>query len=119
MGDLSPHFSRHEFACNCGCGFDTVDVATLDVLEQVRTHFGTPVTITSGCRCADYNRRIGGAVHSQHVVARAADIQAAGVDPDTVHDYIASVLGSTGGLGRYNTFTHVDTRTNGPARWDG
>jgi uncharacterized protein YcbK (DUF882 family) len=118
MGDISKHFDRAEFACSCGCGFNTVDVSTLAMLEQVREHFDSAVMINSGCRCADYNRRIGGATHSQHIYARAADIRVSGVSPDTVHDFIDKVLlAGTGGLGRYNTFTHADTRSNGPARW--
>jgi len=113
---LSKHFRRNEFACQCGCGFDTVDASTLEVLEAVRERFG-PTTVTSGCRCPEHNAEIGGAENSQHKYARAADIQVEGVDPDTVHDWIAENY-SWVSLGRYDTFTHVDTRTDGPARWD-
>lgn len=115
MGDLTGNFSRHEFACSCGCGFDTVDVDTLTVLEQVRQHFNAPVKITSGCRCADHNAKIGGSKKSQHVRGRAADIQVQGVTPSDVADYIESIMVG-GGLGRYDTFTHIDTRS-GTARW--
>lgn len=118
MTRLSPHFARAEFACRCGCGFDTVDVQTLEILEAVRSHFGSPVTITSGCRCPEHNRRVGGAKNSQHVLARAADIQVKGVAPHEVHDWIAGHFPQAS-LGRYATFTHVDTRTGGPARWRG
>lgn len=115
---ISPHFRRAEFACNCGCGFDTVDHQTLGILEAVREHFGAPVTVTSGCRCPEYNARIGGAQHSQHKLGRAADIQVQGVEPDAVHDWIAEHYPAAS-LGRYASFTHVDTRTDGPARWRG
>lgn len=115
---ISPHFRRVEFACSCGCGFDTVDAATLQILEAAREHFNAPVTVTSGCRCPEYNARIGGAEHSQHKLARAADIQVKGVAPDEVHDWIDANFPFVS-LGRYDTFTHVDTRTDGPARWDG
>ncbi|MCK0743579.1 D-Ala-D-Ala carboxypeptidase family metallohydrolase [Chromohalobacter nigrandesensis] len=115
---ISPHFRRGEFACSCGCGFDTVDHGTLEILEATREHFGVPVTVTSGCRCPEYNARIGGAAHSQHKVSRAADIQVKGVDPDEVHDWIDANFPFVS-LGRYDTFTHVDTRSDGPARWDG
>ncbi|WP_110665178.1 D-Ala-D-Ala carboxypeptidase family metallohydrolase [Salinicola halophilus] len=114
---VSPNFLRSEFACQCGCGFDTVDVSTIEVVQAVRDHFGVPVTINSGCRCPEHNRAVGGAEHSQHVLARAADIAVRGVSPDTVHDWIAEQYPSAS-LGRYRTFTHVDTRTGGPARWD-
>ena len=113
---IAKHFNRAEFACNCGCGFDTVDAATLQILDAVREHFGKPVTVTSGCRCETYNRQVGGAANSQHTLARAADIQIKGVAPDAVYDWLASNYPSAS-LGRYDNFTHVDTRSNGPARW--
>lgn len=120
MGDLSENFSRHEFACKCGCGFDTVDAATLDLLERVRARCGGhPVTIHSGCRCPAYNKKVGGSPNSQHLVGRAADISIEGVPHGTVHAVASSALGYTGGLGSYATFNHLDTRTDGSARWIG
>lgn len=113
---ISPHFHRTEFACNCSCGFDTVDVDTLAILEAVRTHFGKPVIINSGCRCPDYNAKVGGAPNSQHTLGRAADIRVQGVEPSDVYDWLAANF-PTASLGRYATFTHVDTRSHGPARW--
>ncbi|MCJ8285120.1 D-Ala-D-Ala carboxypeptidase family metallohydrolase [Halomonas sp.] len=115
---ISPHFKRVEFACNCGCGFDTVDTQTLEVLEAVRRHFEAPVRVTSGCRCPAYNRRVGGASRSQHVLGRAADIQVLDVEPEAVQDWLAEHF-PWASIGRYATFTHVDTRTDGPARWRG
>ena len=120
MGDISEHFSRNEFACNCGCGFDTVDAGTLAVAEDVRTHFNASVVINSGCRCESWNKKCGGETNSFHMRARAADIAVAGVPPSKVADYVENgPLKGRGGVGRYNTFTHVDTRSNGPARWEG
>lgn len=118
MPRISEHFARAEFACSCGCGFDTVDADTLAILEAVRTHFAAPVIITSGCRCPSYNRQIGGATNSQHMLGRAADIQVKGIEPGEVRDWIADHYPAAS-LGRYASFTHVDTRTDGPARWRG
>jgi len=118
MTHISPDFQRHEFACRCGCGFDTVDARTLEIVQAVRDHFGVPVTINSGCRCPAHNREIGGATHSQHLVGRAADIVVDGIAPDTVHAWIDAHFPEAS-LGRYATFTHVDSRTDGPARWNG
>lgn len=115
-GQLSEHFHRDEFACRCGCGFDTVDAELLQVLEKVREFFEQPVTITSGCRCPRYNYKVGGSEHSQHLYGRAADIQVRHVEPMVVQEYLLQ-LGAPG-LGHYTTFTHVDTRT-GHARWVG
>ncbi|QDY70127.1 D-Ala-D-Ala carboxypeptidase family metallohydrolase [Qingshengfaniella alkalisoli] len=113
---LTQHFKRAEFACNCGCGFNTVDVELVQVLERVRLHYGKPVVINSGCRCASYNARVGGASGSQHLIGRAADIRISGVDPDEVWSWLNP--SHHGGLGRYGTFTHIDTRDQ-TARWAG
>jgi len=114
---FDPGFSRSEFACKCGCGFDTVDAELLAVLHRLRAHYGAPITIHSGCRCRAYNKRVGGAKRSQHMRARAADITVAGRVPSDVADLLDSWYPDDYGLGRYNTFTHIDTRAK-RARWD-
>ena len=113
----SRYFTRGEFACQCGCGFDTVDAETLQVLEQVREEFG-PVRVTSACRCPEHNAAVGGSPTSQHVRGRACDIIVAGVNPDEVADFVEEILVFTGGIGRYATFTHIDTRFE-RVRWKG
>jgi uncharacterized protein YcbK (DUF882 family) len=118
MSDLSENFSRHEFACKCGCGFDTVDAELVMVVQGVRDYFGAAVTINCGCRCPMHNAEVGGADHSQHMLGRAADIVVAGFSPEEVHDYLVNTYPNRFGVGSYRTFTHIDTRTNGPARWD-
>ena len=102
---VSRHFSREEFACKCGCGFDVVDIELLKHLEKARYHFGKPVTINSGCRCKEYNKKIGGAEHSQHLLGKAADIVIKDVSPKEVQEYFNNI---NGGLGAYSTFTHID-----------
>ncbi|WP_417842012.1 D-Ala-D-Ala carboxypeptidase family metallohydrolase [Terasakiella sp.] len=115
---LSPNFYRHEFACNCGCGFDTVDAELVVVVQDIRDHFGVPVSFNSACRCPAHNAAEGGAEHSLHLYARAADVVVKGVMPSKVHEYLIAKYPDRYGIGKYRTFTHIDTRTNGPARWD-
>ena len=117
MGDISRNFNRSEFACKCGCGFDTVDVQLLSYLEEVREEFG-PVRVTSGARCPEYNRSVGGSDKSQHLFGRAADIQIDGVSPLDIQDFCEAVV-TPNGLGRYHSFTHIDSRSSGLARWEG
>lgn len=111
-------FKRNEFTCQCGCGFDTVDVDLLKVLTAVRNHFNAPVTITSGCRCISHNNSIGGAMKSTHLRGQAADFRVKGVHADDVADFLEKEMEGWGGIGRYTGRTHVDVRSNGPARWD-
>ena len=116
---LSKNLSRSEFACKCGrCGFDTADVELVGMVQDVRDHFGTTVIITSACRCPKYNKAVGGGDKSQHLLGRAADIVVPGVSPAEVHRYLFDKYPDQYGLGRYDTFTHVDSR-RGPARWGG
>lgn len=111
----SKYFSRKEIACKCGCGFDSMDSETLQVADAVREHLGVPVVCNSGCRCPEHNEKIGGAKLSQHVRARAMDLAVA--DTQAVYDWLCEQYPDKYGFGLYKTFVHIDTRTNGPARW--
>lgn len=113
---LSSHFSRSEFACSCGCGFDTVDHELLLALEHARLHFDQPITVTSGCRCFVRNEQVGGSPKSQHLLGRAADIQVKNVHPEDVYHWF-DITYRNFGIGLYDTFVHVDSRGE-PARWD-
>ena len=112
---LSTHFNRAEFKCSC-CDFDTVDSQLIGVLEEVREHFKTSIKINSAARCLKYNRLIGSTDSSQHTKGRAADIVVQNVSSRDVFNYLDSKYPNKLGLGRYSTFTHIDTR-NGKARW--
>lgn len=113
-GDLSDHFSKAEFACGCGCGFDSVDLELVERLEELRAVVDRPITINSGCRCWQHNSAIGGSAQSQHKIGKGADIVIAGVPPETVA-WIAHALGLFRGIKAYATWTHLDVRS-GP-RW--
>jgi len=114
MGDLSENFSREEFACKCQCGSDTVDAELIRILQDVRDKFG-PITITSGVRCAEYNRNVGGVKTSQHIKGRAADIVPLNAGLPEVWNYINEKYPNCG-LGLYGDFIHVDSRGH-KARW--
>ena len=86
------------------------------LLEQIRTACGgRAVIINSGYRTAAYNKKVGGAPLSQHLLAKAADIRVEGMTAKQVYD-IANRLNPNGGVGKYASFTHVDVR-DGRARW--
>jgi uncharacterized protein YcbK (DUF882 family) len=110
MGDISENFSRSEFACKCGCGFATVDVDLLKVLEVVRKRFKRPVKINSACRCNNYNEMVGGSQSSKHKQGIAADIVVAGVKPYDVYLFLDGHMPNNYGIGVYKTFTHIDIR---------
>ena len=115
--NISKNFTREEFECNCGeCDYDTVDVELVAVLQELREFFVKSVKITSGNRCPAYNEKIGGAAKSYHPRGRAADIQVKNVPADVVHQYLIDKYPDQYGIGKYNSFTHIDTRST-KARW--
>lgn len=117
---ISEHFDSKEFECHCGkCVMKPISPGLLALLEGVRSHFGQPVHITSGYRCPDHNKAVGGAPNSQHCQGIAADIQVKGVTPADVHKYLSGVMRGIGGLGLYKGWVHLDTRFGKPARWNG
>ncbi len=133
MGDLTKRLSRWEFACKCGCGFDTVDIELVQALEKCADFFDTKrdncvvkIYITSGNRCESHNRSasVAGAANSQHIHARAADFKLKRVlpgseeyiDADAVADYLELKYPNKYGVGRYQGRTHVDIRAKA-ARW--
>lgn len=117
MTKLSDNFYRYEFECKCGCGGNTQDTETMLVVQDVRDAFDSPVFVNSGYRCPDYNKRIGGAPESQHMYGRANDIRVSGVSPKRVADYLERKYPGKYGIGRYRSFTHVDTKSGLARRW--
>lgn len=72
---ISNNYYRDQFACHCGCGFDTVDVNLAVILEKITEKVTRKLNINCACRCATENRRVGGAKASSHMLAKAADIK--------------------------------------------
>lgn len=114
---LSENFARKEFQCHCGCGRDTVDAGLFFVLKRLRSHYGQEIKITSGFRCYDHNRAIGGANDSQHLFGKAADIRVKGTFPKKVYDLLDEWYPRWYGIGLYNSWVHIDVRPD-MARWD-
>ena len=115
---LSPDFQVKEFACRDGSDKIMISLRLVHILQCIRDHFGKPVTVNSAYRTEAYNAKVGGVANSQHLKGTAADIAIKGVTPSAVAAYAETLLPDTGGIGRYETFTHVDVR-EGKARWKG
>ena len=113
---LSTHFKVKEFRCKDGSDKVLIAIELVELLQKIRNYFGKPVTINSAYRNAAYNKKIGGASKSQHIQGTAADIVVQGVKPEVVAKYAEYLMPSSGGIGLYPSFTHVDVRTS-RARW--
>lgn len=125
MGNRSKNFSNSEYRCKCRqraphlppCKEVLVPDELVAVDQDLRDHFNATVTIHSGHRCAPYNAYVHGATASKHIEAIASDVTVDGVSPNRVQEYLLEKYPDRYGIGRYNTFTHIDVR-KGKARWD-
>ena len=115
---ITPHFNVREFRCKDGGDAVFVSLRLAELLEQIRVHFGAAVTINSAYRTPSHNAKVGGTSRSQHLYGLAADIEVKGHSPAEVADYAETLLAGTGGIGRYDGFTHVDVRQE-KGRWRG
>ena len=117
-GKVSKHFRVREFASKDGADEVLIDDDLLTLLEAIRSEAGDKaITINSGYRSPEHNAAVGGVSNSQHVKGTAADIVVEDTDPLTVGQIAEHFLNKKGGIGVYQTFTHVDTRTT-RSRWD-
>lgn len=123
---LTKNFNLSEFKCNDGSETPEEIIVNLkslaDQLQILRDFIGKPITINSGYRSPKYNKKIGGATRSQHILGKAADIRVNGISPNELHGIIEELIKDErlkiGGLGKYSSFTHIDIRQN-TARWNG
>lgn len=109
---LSANFCSTEFDCNgTGCCAQTpIDEQLVTYLQKIRDHFGAKVTVAAGYRCATHNAEVPNAApKSKHTLGMAADIKVDGIDPLEVAQYAESI--GVLGIGHYDTFVHIDTRT--------
>ena len=114
---LSKNFKVSEFKCNDGSDTVLISDKLVGLLQNIRNHFGAAVTINSAYRTESYNKKIGGATKSQHVNGTAADIVVKGATPLEVAQYVEHIMPVSGGIGVYQSFTHVDVRAS-RSRWD-
>ena len=78
----------------------------MDYLDRVREAYGKPIRVSSGYRCRDLNRAVGGADDSQHKQGLAADL----IVPDLEH--LMAVIRKLGGFDQL-----IDERPKGRGRW--
>lgn len=115
---LSKNFTVKEFACSDGTDTVFISLALVNLLQKIRNHFGKAVIINSAYRTEAHNKSIGGATYSQHKYGLAADIHINGVTPKEIASYVETLMPSSGGIGIYKSFVHVDVRRV-KSRWNG
>jgi uncharacterized protein YcbK (DUF882 family) len=124
MAKLTNNFTLQEF--NSKCGRDIPNNVLPNIiqlaknLQVLRDAVGKSISITSGYRSPQHNKKIGGAKDSQHVKGLAADIKVSGMTPKEVALVIEGLIESgkmkQGGIGIYPSWVHYDIRGT-KARW--
>ena len=115
MGDLTKNFSRSEFKCPCGCGFDSIDVSLVVFLQAVRDFYGKPLSINSGCRCEEHNKSVGGVSTSEHLSGKGVDVSC----KDSPLRYLLVSSALRAGLTRIgiaDTFIHIGNDDSKPQK---
>ena len=116
MAKLSKNFDSSEFACKCGCGYDTPDPELIRMLQVARDLYGKSMIISSGCRCIKHNRNVGGAANSAHITGMAADIATpTGVDRYLIIKALIQAGFERLGINFNKKFIHVDIDYSKPS----
>ena len=115
---LSKNFTPREFRCP-DCGRVRVEEKLVQGLQKLRDKTDRPIIVTSGYRCNEHNREVGGSENSLPLTGQAADITCAGMSLLRLYfEAIGVPEFQDGGVGLYsqNNFIHVDVRGK-RARW--
>jgi len=121
---LTENFNSYEFNCNDGTPVPQkydINMSKLALnLQVLRDEIGEPLRILSAYRYPEYNKKIGGAESSQHLLCKAADITCKSYTPaqlaEIIERLIAKGVMRQGGIGIYPGFVHYDMR-GVKARW--
>lgn len=118
--DKIKYFNKSEFKCRCGeCDGGIMNKDLIYKLEDLRKQIRRPIVVTSGFRCTDYNRKIGGSRSSKHLTGRAVDFSIAGFNSSEKYNVIKEIMDiGFNGIGIGKTFIHVDTRPHEKKLWD-
>jgi uncharacterized protein YcbK (DUF882 family) len=112
MGDLTKDFSTSEFMCKCGCRKCTIDLKLVHILQSIRDVVGFPLAVSSGYRCEEHNRAVGGEPNSAHTRGLAVDL----LIPASPlrYKFLKEALVVFKRIGISEEFIHVDVDKNLP-----
>ncbi len=104
------YFKESEFVMGDEIVFDKMDELFLELLDTLRDEVGFPIKLNSTYRSKEYNKKIGGAKASKHLLGIAADLACTDSTKRAKIVYTALDLGLTVGVAK--TFIHIDDRDN-------
>ena len=114
-----------EFRCQCGGNHETL--ISSELIEKLEALYATlncsKIIVTSGYRCPEHDKAVGGTSSGQHTKGTAADVCCYGQDGQPISSKTvcckAQDLGFTGisNITSSYQYTHLDVRTSG--KWYG
>ncbi|MCT4606632.1 MAG: D-Ala-D-Ala carboxypeptidase family metallohydrolase [Marinisporobacter sp.] len=128
-GQITKNFNLAEFKCK-DRGEVLLNAAVIDHIQRLqsfRNWYNRPMKVVSGYRTEKYNEKIGGSKKSKHIEGIASDIAL----PDDFYEFskqrrdeflnnvkskwieLCELDGLGGGIGFYDTFFHIDSRSKG------
>ena len=122
---ITPHFNSKEFRCKCGGKHDfQVNEKLCELLEKLYEELDcSTINISSGFRCVQHDKSIGGSGTGQHTKGNAADFCCIGKDGKIISSQVvcctAQDIGFTGiaNINQTYTYTHCDVRAG--SKWYG
>jgi zinc D-Ala-D-Ala carboxypeptidase len=107
------HFTPRDFTCKCNGFCDHRDVISEELvakLDKICELTGVPITILSGTRCEQHNRKVGGRMRSSHIprgeASHGVDIRCP--DPGFRFAFLAAALPMFNRIGIGRDFIHID-----------
>lgn len=108
--NVSKNFKLREFECKDGSHLVKLDSKLLEKLQILRDRLGVPLTINSGYRTPEHNKKVGGAVNSFHMQGKAVDVSKKNIKlTDAQLIKLCEEIGFDA-IGIYDTFIHLDMR---------
>ena len=113
--DTVRFFGRAEFMCNCGgkyCGGFPVEPVPMlaKTADRVRRHFGKAAIVSSGVRCKQHNKNVGGVANSKHMTGRAMDFRISGKKAAEVLEYVQSLPEVRYAYAIDSNYVHMDVK---------
>lgn len=113
---MTDYFPIEETQCKCGCGQNWTPQFHAK-MNLIRAEVGTPMVVSSGCRCEAYDKSIGG--KGAHATGNAGDFLCSGSHAHAILK--AALKAGVSGIGisqrgaHGSRFIHLDI-TEGPMR---
>ena len=115
---MTPHFSKAELTCRCGCGMLPAQ-DFMDKVERLRVLYERPLPVNSAARCPEWNMQVSGTGRTgPHTTGRAIDLGVSRGDAYRLLD-LALKLGFTGiGVQQKGDkrFLHLDDLPDAPGQ---